>query len=171
MAAGAWIAVGGNYRTFLFADRWGALGAKIPLKAPREPRAWDAATITTICFRGRACGSPAWQQAGCTTPITLKILASLTSSAGDATFDTMEIHLPPDQEAHLAALAASAGRSPGEIVQEAVTLWEKRQMPPTPPKRTPQEAAARMLERRKLHPLPEGMTIRDLMTYGRDTSV
>ncbi len=32
----------------------------------------------------------------------------------------MEIHLAPDQEARLAALAAGAGRSPDEIVREAV---------------------------------------------------
>ena len=30
-----------------------------------------------------------------------------------------------------------------------------------------QDAAARILERRKHHLLPEGETIRDLMTYGR----
>ena len=34
-------------------------------------------------------------------------------------------------------------------------------------KRSPQEAAARMLNRRPLHHLPESTTIRDLMTYGR----
>ncbi len=39
----------------------------------------------------------------------------------------MEIRLSPDQEAHLAALATSAGRSPDEIVQEAVALWEERE--------------------------------------------
>ncbi|MGH7187564.1 MAG: hypothetical protein ACREF0_00065 [Acetobacteraceae bacterium] len=39
----------------------------------------------------------------------------------------MEIHLPPDQEAHLTALATSAGRSAGEIVQEALALWEEHQ--------------------------------------------
>ena len=39
----------------------------------------------------------------------------------------MEIRLSPDQEARLAALAASAGRSADEIVQEAVALWEERE--------------------------------------------
>ena len=39
----------------------------------------------------------------------------------------MEIHLSPDQEAHLAALATSAGRSPDEIVREGVALWEERE--------------------------------------------
>jgi hypothetical protein len=81
----------------------------------------------------------------------------------------MEIHLPPDQEAHLAALAASAGRSADEIVQEAVALWEERQaLHPTPrAKHTPAEAAARILELRKGNMLPEGETIKDLINYGR----
>ena len=39
----------------------------------------------------------------------------------------MEIRLPPEQEAHLAAIAASAGRSTAEVVQEAVALWEERE--------------------------------------------
>jgi hypothetical protein len=34
-------------------------------------------------------------------------------------------------------------------------------------KGTPQEAAARMLERRKHHKLPDGTTIHDLITFGR----
>ena len=39
----------------------------------------------------------------------------------------MEIRLPPDQEAHLAAIAANAGRSMAEVAQEAVALWEERE--------------------------------------------
>ena len=39
----------------------------------------------------------------------------------------MEIRLPPDQEAHLAAIAANAGRSTAEVVREAVALWEERE--------------------------------------------
>ena len=35
----------------------------------------------------------------------------------------MEIHLPPDQEAHLAALAASTGRSADEVAQEAIAQF------------------------------------------------
>jgi len=39
----------------------------------------------------------------------------------------MEIHLPPEQEAYLAAIAASTGRSTDELVQEAIQLWEREQ--------------------------------------------
>ena len=39
----------------------------------------------------------------------------------------MEIRLPPEQEAHLAAIAASTGRSTDELVQEAIQLWEQEQ--------------------------------------------
>jgi predicted transcriptional regulator len=83
----------------------------------------------------------------------------------------MEIRLPPDQEAHLAALAASAGRSADDIVQEAVALWEERQaqqLRQAPkPKHTPAQAAARIRELRKGNFLPEGETIKDLINYGR----
>jgi Arc/MetJ-type ribon-helix-helix transcriptional regulator len=37
----------------------------------------------------------------------------------------MEIRLPPEQEAHLEAIAASTGRSTDELVQEAIELWEE----------------------------------------------
>jgi hypothetical protein len=93
----------------------------------------------------------------------------LDSSDNDVKLKNMEIHLPPDQEAHLAALAASAGRSPGEIVQEAVALWEEYQSQRRPPeaRHTPAEAAARILELRKGNMLPEGETIKDLINFGR----
>jgi hypothetical protein len=39
----------------------------------------------------------------------------------------MEIRLPPDQEAHLFALAARSGRSADEVVREAIILWEERE--------------------------------------------
>jgi hypothetical protein len=81
----------------------------------------------------------------------------------------MEIHLAPDQEAHLAALAASAGRSMDEIVREAVALWEAHQASRvrSEPKHTPAEAAARIIELRKGNILPEGETIKDLINFGR----
>lgn len=39
----------------------------------------------------------------------------------------MNILLHPDQEAHIAELAARAGRRPEDIVQEGVALWEERE--------------------------------------------
>jgi hypothetical protein len=81
----------------------------------------------------------------------------------------MKIHLAPDQEAHLAALAAGAGRSPDEIVREAVALWEEHQAlrVSREPKHTPAEAATRILELRRGNILPEGETIKDLIGFGR----
>jgi predicted transcriptional regulator len=82
----------------------------------------------------------------------------------------MEIRLAPDQEAHLAELAARAGRSAAELVQEAVAEWEERQaeqQTPTRPQHSPAEAAARILELRKGNLLPAGTTIKDLINYGR----
>ncbi len=82
----------------------------------------------------------------------------------------MEINLPPDKEANLAELAASAGRSTDEIVQEAVVLWEERQAQQRQaPKRkhTPAEAAARIRELSKGVRLPKGVTVKDLISYGR----
>jgi hypothetical protein len=82
----------------------------------------------------------------------------------------MEIPLAPDQEAHLAALAARAGRSAAELVQEALEEWEERQAEhraPTRPQHTPAKAAARILELRKGNILPAGETIKDLINYGR----
>jgi len=81
----------------------------------------------------------------------------------------MEIRLSADQEAHLAALAASVGRSTDELVREALAQWEARQTQrqAADVKHTPAEAAARILELRKGNILPEGETIKDLINYGR----
>jgi predicted transcriptional regulator len=81
----------------------------------------------------------------------------------------MEIHLSPDQEARLAALAASVGRPVDELVQEALAEWEQRQAERQPhrPTHTPAEAAARILELRKGNILPPGETIGNLINYGR----
>lgn len=82
----------------------------------------------------------------------------------------MEIRLSPDQEARLAALAASAGRSADELVRDALAEWEQRQAErhaPVRPPHTPAEAAARILELRKGNILPEGETIKELIDHGR----
>jgi hypothetical protein len=52
---------------------------------------------------------------------------SLDPAASNAYASNMEIRLLPDQEAHLAAVAASTGRTTDELVQEAVALWEERE--------------------------------------------
>lgn len=95
--------------------------------------------------------------------------AFLDSPTVNATLDYMEIHLSPDQEAHLSALAARAGRRADELVQEALAEWEQRQSERQPqrPKHTPAEAAARILELRKGNNLPKGETIKNLINYGR----
>ena len=79
----------------------------------------------------------------------------------------MEIQLPPEQEAHLAAVAADTGRSTDELVQEAVALWEERRRANAKPKHNPAEAAARLRELRKGNFLPEGETLKDLISHGR----
>ena len=79
----------------------------------------------------------------------------------------MNIRLPPDQEARLAALAASARRTPGEVVQEALDLWQAHQAKRQGAKHTPAEAAARIRELRKGNLLSDGETIRGLIDYGR----
>ena len=69
------------------------------------------------------------------------------------------------------ARAAAERRSAGDIVREAVEDYLHGHAPPQEQSdalhRSPQEAVARLLERRKHNVLPEGVTIRDLMTYGR----
>jgi hypothetical protein len=83
--------------------------------------------------------------------------------------------IPPALLAEVEAMAAAEHRPAHEMVREAVERYIRdRQISATPlaepvarPKRTPQEAAARLLELRKGNFLPEGMTIRDMQTYGR----
>ena len=90
----------------------------------------------------------------------------------------MEIDLTPEQTEFVRhAIAAGRIQNSVEAIQEAMTLWVERERrieaaaharsrlsnPPL----APDKAAARILERRSRHVLPEGMTIRDLMTYGR----
>ena len=81
----------------------------------------------------------------------------------------MEIRLLPHEEAHIAALAARLGRSPDEVVLEAIAFWETRSpLAQTPHARhSPAEAATRILELRKGNRLLEGETIRGLIEFGR----
>jgi len=75
--------------------------------------------------------------------------------------------------AELEAAADEEHREPGELIREAVTryLEERRtrqcMVPKTSPTRTPAEAATRILELRKGNILPPGVTISDLIDFGR----
>jgi len=87
----------------------------------------------------------------------------------------MEQMIPPDLLKQVEALAAAEHRPASEMLREAVEayLHERRAKissslsGPVKPQSDLQEVAARILELRKGHILPEGVTIRDLMTYGR----
>jgi hypothetical protein len=80
----------------------------------------------------------------------------------------MEIRLTPDQEAHIAALAASTGRSPSELVSEAVAILEQRLTAPrAEATHAPARAAARILELRESTFLPKGETIKSMIEFGR----
>jgi metal-responsive CopG/Arc/MetJ family transcriptional regulator len=86
----------------------------------------------------------------------------------------IDFTLPPALLAEVEAMAAGEHRSARDILREAVESYVQARRPfagvngvSATPQRSAQEAAARMLERRKLHSLPEGISIRDLMTFGR----
>ena len=83
--------------------------------------------------------------------------------------------IPPALVAEIQAAADAEHRPAADLVQEALEryLAQRRkdmstaQGKPTPARRTAAEAAARLRERRKGTVLPDGVTIRDLMTHGR----
>ncbi len=74
----------------------------------------------------------------------------------------------PEDAVHFAVSQARAKRDLA-FAEEGRSQTLKVQTAPESavPKRTAQEAAARMLNRRQFHRLPEGKTIRDMITYGR----
>ncbi len=98
-----------------------------------------------------------------------EIVAFLDYTGQNASFESMEIRIPPHQEARLAALAARLGRSPDEIVAEAITFWELRvpQRLAAERRHSPAQAAAKILELRKGNVLPVGESIKDLINFGR----
>ena len=79
--------------------------------------------------------------------------------------------VPPDLLAEVQTVAEEEHREPRELVREAVTRYlEQRRVKrgATPePEHTPAEAAARILELRKGNLLPPGVTIKDLINFGR----
>jgi hypothetical protein len=79
--------------------------------------------------------------------------------------------VPPDLLAEVQAVADEEHREPRELVREAVTLYLKQRRVTrgaTPEsEHTPAQAAARILELRKGNLLPPGVTIKDLINFGR----
>jgi hypothetical protein len=98
-------------------------------------------------------------------------------STVDATFDGMrsddpsDTLVPPDLLVEVEAAADEENREPRELVREAVTRYLERRRAGRgticEPKHTPAEAAARILELRKGNLLPPGVTIEDLINFGR----
>jgi len=86
---------------------------------------------------------------------------------------TLELTIPAALAARVQAVAADEHRPAAEIVCEALEHYlQERQdhaAPPStqPARPSPAEALARMQARRANTPLPEGMTIRDMIDYGR----
>ena len=74
---------------------------------------------------------------------------------------------PPALAARLAAAAADQHRQPRDVLRDAVESYLQALQPLTPAQRSPAEAVARMRSSRASNKLPEGVTIRDLMTYVR----
>jgi hypothetical protein len=85
--------------------------------------------------------------------------------------DPTETLVPPDLLVEVEAAAKEERRQPRELVSEAVTryLEERRARRDQAPEavHTPAEAVARILELRKGNLLPPGVTIKDLINFGR----
>jgi hypothetical protein len=71
-------------------------------------------------------------------------------------------------------MAAAEHRATNEVVREAIEGYlhtHRKAIVSAPPteaqKRAAWEAGERILARRKLHPMPEGETIKSLISFGR----
>jgi hypothetical protein len=82
-----------------------------------------------------------------------------------------ELTIPPSLVAEIQATADVEHRPAAEVLRDALERYladaRKARAGAAPGHRSRAAAAARMREMRKGNVLPEGMTIRDLMTYGR----
>ena len=84
--------------------------------------------------------------------------------------DNSTLTISPALLAQLEAVAEEEHRPAAEVVREALERYLARSREDTaqrPSRPTPAEAAARMREQRKGTVLPDGVTIRDLIDYGR----
>jgi hypothetical protein len=83
--------------------------------------------------------------------------------------DPTETLVPPDLLVEVEAAARQERREPRELVRDAVTryLEQRRARQGPKPVHTPAEAVARILELRKGNLLPPGVTIKDLINFGR----
>ncbi|MGD0108118.1 MAG: ribbon-helix-helix protein, CopG family [Rhodopila sp.] len=88
-----------------------------------------------------------------------------------STGDNDTLMIPPALLAQVEAAAEEEHRTTADVVREALERYlsrSHRDIASRPAaKRTPVEAATRMREQRQGTFLPEGMTIRDLIDYGR----
>src|SRR5207244_11907930 len=110
-------------------------------------------------------------------PESLPAMMVLDPSPPAATFDSMKPKsltdslVPPDLLVEVEAAADQEHREPRELVREAVTRyleqWRARRGTAPEASHTPAEAAARILELRKGNVLPPGVTIKDLINFGR----
>jgi hypothetical protein len=97
----------------------------------------------------------------------VRLEGSLTMRRGNT-----DVVIPRSLVAELQAAADAERRTTADLVKDALerylTDWRKRAInPPEKPRLTPAQAAARLREARKGNVLPDGVTIRDLMTHGR----
>ena len=91
------------------------------------------------------------------------------------TSDSSGSLLPAELMAQVEAMAAIEHRPARDMLREAVEHYVQIRRPfvgfngtdGAQSERSPKEAAERMLSRRGSHPLPAGMSIRELTTFGR----
>ncbi|MGE0221953.1 MAG: hypothetical protein AB7F35_07860 [Acetobacteraceae bacterium] len=78
-----------------------------------------------------------------------------------------DLIIPPPIATRLAEVANAQHRHPLDVLSDAVNLYLRDQQTSAVTPRSRAEAAARIRQSRAGNKLPEGVTIRDLMTYKR----
>ena len=75
------------------------------------------------------------------------------------------VHIPDDLASRITAAGVNAESVALQALRQAAEELERARR--VTGRRTPAEAAARMRQSRSGNTLPDGISIRDLMTYGR----